>query len=57
MINIGTLVFLRIFNKNPELKALFPFRNSFGDELVSHPLFRSHAYRYASHIIMGITMA
>ncbi len=43
--NVGTLVFLRIFNQNPDLKALFPFQNNWGNDLVSHPSFKSHSYR------------
>ncbi len=45
MTNIGTLVFLRIFDQNPKVKRLFPFHEAWGDELLTHPMFRAHAYR------------
>ncbi len=45
MSTIGTLVFLRIFNQNPKLKVIFPFRNNWGNDLVTHPAFSRHSYR------------
>ncbi len=46
---IGTLVFLRIFNQNPKLKVIFPFRNNWGNDLVTHPAFARHSYRLVLH--------
>ncbi len=45
MTDIGKMVFLRIFNQNPRIKMLFPFRNMYGNDLVSHHTFSGHAYR------------
>ncbi len=53
MRNIGILVFLRIFDQSPKIKDLFPFRDSWGDDLLSHPMFRNHVYRYAYSQIEG----
>ncbi len=49
MAAIGTLVFLRIFNQNPKLKVIFPFRNNWGNDLVTHPAFARHSYRYVNY--------
>ena len=46
MEDIGIRVFLRIFTQNPGLKKIFPFRDCSDDALETHPVFRSHAYRY-----------
>ena len=45
MAKTGKLVFLRIFEARPEIKALFPFKDCEGDELMSHQAFVNHAYR------------
>ncbi len=45
MAYIGKLVFLKIFEGRPEIKALFPFKDCEGDELMSHQAFVNHAYR------------
>ena len=43
--NHGIAIFLRIFDQNPKVKELFPFRDSWGDELLQHPMFINHANR------------
>lgn len=45
MQNIGTLVFLRVFDQKPSVKELFPFKDCWGDELLEHPMFKDHAHR------------
>ncbi len=45
MTNIGKLVFARIFEAKPEIKALFPFKDLEGEQLMSHQAFVNHAYR------------
>ena len=45
MENIGIQVFLRIFDQNPEVKLLFPFKDCWGDALITHPMFKAHAKR------------
>ncbi len=45
MVNNGKAVFLRIFEQNPAVKQLFPFRNYWGDALIKDPVFQDHAYR------------
>ena len=45
MENIGIQVFLRIFDQNPEVKLLFPFKDVWGDTLLTHPMFKAHANR------------
>ena len=45
MEEVGSMVFGRIFNRNPEVKALFPFKGVYGEALRNHPVFTSHAYR------------
>ncbi len=44
---LGSQVFIWIFRNNPDLKDLFPFRETPIDELEKHPVFRNHAYRLA----------
>lgn len=43
---LGKKVFLRIFNLKPEIKKLFPFGDAWGDELIKHPKFITHAERF-----------
>jgi hemoglobin-like flavoprotein len=43
---IGARVFLRIFEINPDLKQLFPFRNDDGESLRNDPNFTGHASRF-----------
>ena len=45
MVNNGIAIFLRIFDRSPSVKQLFPFRDSWGDELLKHPMFINHARR------------
>ena len=45
MENIGIQVFLRIFDQNPSVKLLFPFKDVWGDALITHPMFKAHANR------------
>jgi len=43
MTGYGTKVFLRIFQKNPKLKQLFPCRDVEGEELLKNKHFKGHA--------------
>ena len=40
---IGAKVFMEIFKKYPEVKQMFPFRNTPDDRLVSSKVFNAHA--------------
>ncbi len=42
---LGSQVFVWIFRNNPDLKSLFPFKDTPTEELERHPVFRNHAYR------------
>ena len=44
--NTGTIVFLRIFEKKPEMKEYFPFKDCVGERLLKHSTFRNHTYRF-----------
>ena len=57
MENIGIQVFLRIFDQNPSVKLLFPFKDVWGDALITHPMFKAHANRWAySFVILIISV-
>ena len=45
MDNIGVRIFLRIFDQNPSVKRMFPFRDHWGDALIKDPMFQAHARR------------
>lgn len=47
---IGKQIFLRIFDLKPEVKDMFPFRDSWGDRLINHPQFQAHAQRFMQTI-------
>ena len=42
----GSKVFLRIFEKNPYVKKIFPFRDCEGEDLLKNPSFKGHASRF-----------
>ena len=42
----GIAVFVQIFKREPRTKQLFPFRDLHDSELLTDPLFRSHAMRF-----------
>ena len=50
MSHIGKQIFLCIFNKNPSVKQLFPFRDAWGDDLILHPQFIAHTLRFMAVI-------
>lgn len=50
----GKQIFLHIFAENPEVKKLFPFRNAWGDELITHPQFQAHSARFMRVIHQAI---
>ena len=43
---IGKQVFLKIFEMQPSVKQLFPFRHVWGDSLIGHPQFQAHVVRF-----------
>ena len=55
--NIGKQIFLRIFEKKPESKLLFPFRDYWGDDLVKHPVFSAHAHRFLKTLEQAVKHA
>ncbi len=42
---VGVQIFLRIFDRRPAVKRLFPFRDVWGDALIRDPVFQAHAHR------------
>ena len=54
MAEVGSMVFGRIFNRNPDVKALFPFKGVYGEALQNHPVFTNHAYRSVIYNIFWI---
>ena len=46
----GVQIFLKIFEKKPDAKQLFPFRDLTGDDLTSNTTFRLHARRFMDAI-------
>lgn len=51
---IGKQIFLKIFETNPQIKELFSFRCAWGDQLINHPDFKSHAARFMNIIQEGV---
>ena len=51
---LGKKVFLRIFEKMPAIKQMFPFRSVWGDELLNHPHFQTHASRFMQVIAAAV---
>ena len=45
MAAMGSQVFLWIFETVPNLKELFPFKDTPTEDLENHPVFRNHSYR------------
>lgn len=43
---VGKQIFLCIFDQNPKVKSLFPFRDAWGDDLIFHPQFVAHTLRF-----------
>ena len=43
--NLGVRKFLRIFDQNPTVKRLFPFKDKCGDALIKDTSFQGHAHR------------
>ena len=50
----GEDIFIRIFEKKPVTKQLFPFRDVEGEDLLRNPLFCSHAKRFMHAIEITI---
>ena len=46
----GSKVFMKIFELNPHVKALFAFKNVDGDELLLDPGFKGHASRFMNAV-------
>lgn len=46
MIGFGVIIFERIFESRPEVKALFPFGDQTGESLRKNHLFRAHGLRF-----------
>lgn len=44
--SLGKKVFLHAFQLRPEMKSVFPFGNSWGDDLLKHPKFQAHAQSF-----------
>ena len=44
--DIGKMLFLELFERQPRIKQLFNFRDLEGDQLVSHVMFRVHSMRF-----------
>jgi len=47
-------IFLRIFEKIPQAKQFFPFKNAVGDALLKHPYFKGHAMRFFNAVRMTV---
>ena len=54
MSNVGTMVFLGIFNRSPEVRALFPFKDVYGEDLIHHAIFRNHSYRLGEFLYTAV---
>ena len=52
--HIGRQIYLRLFEQKPEVKDLFSFREAWGDELITHPDFRSHIIGFMAAVQKGI---
>ena len=52
--HIGRQIYLRVFEVKPEVKDLFAFREAWGDELITHPDFRSHIMGFMAAVQKGI---
>ena len=52
--HIGRQIYLRVFEVKPEVKDLFAFREAWGDELITHPDFRSHILGFMAAVQKGI---
>lgn len=44
--SVGKQVFLKIFEMQPSVKQMFPFRHVWGDSLIRHPQFQAHVNRF-----------
>ena len=54
MKDTGIAVFLRIFNDNPEIKQLFPYRDKEIHQLLHTSEFKRHASRFMHAVGMGV---
>ena len=54
-VKLGSKVFFRIFDLNPCIKSLFPFKDIWGDSLLNHQLFKAHAGRFMNTLDQAIS--
>ena len=47
-INVGKQLFLQIFQQSPTIKDIFSFKDCWGDDLLKHPTFASHATNFVT---------
>ena len=52
--NMARQIYLRVFERRPEVKDLFAFREAWGDELITDPEFRSHILGFMAAIQKGV---